>query len=146
MNDPYELQRFVDAQDQGGIYEAAIAELRRGRKTSHWMWFVFPQLQGLGLSAMARRYAISGVDEARAYLAHPVLGPRLRDSTTAVVAVPGRNVTDILGGIDAMKLCSSMTLFAEAAPHEEIFRQVLQRFYGGRSDPRTIEGLAGSAN
>src|SRR5438876_5495861 len=114
MDDPYDLERFVTAQNAGGTYERAIEELRRGRKTSHWMWFVFPQIAGLGQSPISRRFAIRSLDEARAYLAHPVLGPRLRDSTQAVLQHKGKAANDIFGGIDAIKLRSSMTLFALA--------------------------------
>jgi uncharacterized protein (DUF1810 family) len=140
-DDPYELQRFVDAQDDGGTHDAAVAELRRGRKTSHWMWFVFPQIAGLGHSPMARRFAITGIDEARAYLAHPVLGARLRAATETVLAVPDKSAGDILGEIDAAKLRSSMTLFVRAAPDDPTFGRVLDRFYEGRVDPLTIDRL-----
>ena len=101
MSDPYRLERFVAAQDQGGTYQQAVAELRRGRKTSHWMWFVFPQIAGLGLSAVSRQYAISGLDEARAYLAHPVLGPRLRECAAIVAGTEGRSAEAIFGPVDA---------------------------------------------
>src|SRR5215469_10826039 len=109
-DDPYELERFVAAQDAGGIYQRAVAELRAGLKRSHWMWFVFPQVAGLGFSAMARRYAINSLAEARAYLAHPVLGPRLADCARIVAATRGRSAAAIFGDVDAMKLRSSMTL------------------------------------
>src|SRR5919205_1458615 len=121
--DPFDLERFVQAQDQGGTYPAALQELRRGRKASHWMWFVFPQLAGLGSSPTARHYALASLDEARAYLAHPVLGPRLREAAGVVAASGGGSADEILGGIDAMKLRSSMTLFARAAPDEPVFAQ-----------------------
>jgi uncharacterized protein (DUF1810 family) len=134
-----DLDRFVQA--QAATYQQALAELRAGRKTSHWMWFVFPQIEGLGRSPTARHYAISGLEEARAYLAHPVLGPRLRESASALLGVPHRSAEDILGGIDALKLRSSMTLFARAAPDEEVFRTVLDRFYGGEPDPATERRL-----
>jgi uncharacterized protein (DUF1810 family) len=138
MDDPYDLARFVAAQDSGDTYARTTAELARGRKTSHWMWFVFPQIAGLGQSAMATRYAIGSLDEARAYLAHPVLGPRLIDCARLVTAAaPAATAVDILGGIDAMKLHSSMTLFARAAPDQPAFRQVLDRFFGGRFDAAT---------
>jgi uncharacterized protein (DUF1810 family) len=138
MSDPFELQRFVEAQDAGGTYERALAELRAGRKRTHWMWFVFPQLAGLGRSATAQRYAIGSLDEARAYLAHPLLGPRLRESTEALLAAPADlTAHDILGDIDALKLRSSMTLFMRAAPDEPLFQQVLDRFYGGAADEAT---------
>jgi uncharacterized protein (DUF1810 family) len=134
-----DLERFVQA--QAATYDAALAELRAGRKTSHWMWFVFPQIEGLGRSPTAQRYAISGLEEARAYLAHPVLGPRLRESAAALLDSPARSAEDVLGGIDALKLRSSMTLFARAAPDEELFRAVLDRFYGGEADPETERRL-----
>jgi uncharacterized protein (DUF1810 family) len=137
MSDPYDLQRFVDAQDRGGIYDRALAELRDGRKTSHWMWFVFPQVAGLGSSPMAQRYAISSLDEARAYLAHPVLGERLRESARALTGLDTRSPDEVLGGIDAMKLRSSMTLFMRAAPDEPLFAQVLDQYFGGAVDDAT---------
>jgi uncharacterized protein (DUF1810 family) len=135
--DPYDLSRFVAAQNSGGSYEQAVAELRRGAKTSHWMWFVFPQITGLGHSAIARRYAISSVAEARAYLAHPVLGPRLTECAQIVAGLTGRTADQILGGVDAMKLRSSMTLFLLADPDQPAFRQVLDRYYGGARDAAT---------
>ena len=131
----------MSAQDEGGTFERAMSELSAGRKTSHWMWFVFPQIAGLGHSPMARTYAISGLDEARAYLAHPLLGARLRRAAEAVLAAPGPSADQILGGIDAQKLCSSMTLFRRAAPDEEVFGQVLDRFFGGAADPATHQHL-----
>jgi uncharacterized protein (DUF1810 family) len=139
--DPSGLDRFVEAQDAGRTYEAALGELRRGRKTSHWMWFVFPQLAGLGRSSMAQAYALDSLDEARAYLAHPVLGPRLRECVAALLEHPDRSAEQVLGGIDALKLRSSMTLFARAAPGEPVFQQVLDAFYGGEPDARTDELL-----
>jgi uncharacterized protein (DUF1810 family) len=132
-----DLDRFVTAQDTEGSYEAAIDELRRGHKTSHWMWFVFPQIAGLGRSATSLRFAIHSLDEARAYLAHPVLGPRLRESAEAAMATPDRSAVDIFGGIDAQKLRSSMTLFLRAAPDEAVFAQVLDRFFDGIADRAT---------
>jgi uncharacterized protein (DUF1810 family) len=139
MDDPYALQRFVDAQDHGGAYGRALAELRRGRKASHWMWFVFPQLAGLGFSEMARRYAISGLGEARAYLEHPVLGARLREATDALLddGLAGLSADEVLGGIDAQKLRSSMTLFLRAAPHEPRWAQALARYFDGVADAVT---------
>ena len=119
----------MQAQDERGTYDAALAELRAGRKTSHWMWFVFPQLQGLGHSAMAVRYALDDVAEARAYLAHPVLGPRLRACAEALLALPTSDPVAVLGPVDALKLRSSMTVFAEAAPGDPLFPAVLSRFY-----------------
>lgn len=139
--DPHRLQRFVDAQDQGGIYQRALAELRAGRKTSHWIWFVFPQVAGLGRSPMAEEYAIFSLDEARAYLAHPVLGPRLRESAAALLPHAGTPPTAILGEIDAIKLRSSMTLFARADPNEPIFGEVLDVFYDGVPDPATERAI-----
>jgi uncharacterized protein (DUF1810 family) len=128
--DPDDLGRFVEAQDAGGTYARALAELRRGRKSSHWMWFVFPQLAGLGRSGTARHYAISGLDEARGYLAHPVLGPRLRECCGALLDLPGdTSVTDVLGPVDATKLRSSMTLFLRADPEETCCARVLQRYF-----------------
>jgi uncharacterized protein (DUF1810 family) len=135
-HDAHDLQRFVDAQNGGGTYDRALAELRAGRKTSHWMWFVFPQIAGLGQSEMSRRYAIASLEEARAYLEHPVLGPRLVECAEALLPHDGKSAEAILGGIDATKLRSSMTLFARAGDHQ-VFVQVLERFYEGRPDPAT---------
>ena len=143
MEDPYDLERFVIAQDSGGTYGHALAELRSGMKRSHWMWFVFPQLAGLGHSETARRYAISSLDEARAYYRHNVLGPRLREAAAAVAAVEGRSAVQIFGGIDARKLHSSMTLFRLAAPGEAVFGDVLDRYFEGRPDPATEQLLEG---
>ncbi len=135
-DDRHDLARFVAAQD--GAYERALAEVRRGRKTGHWMWFVFPQVAGLGSSPMAQRYAVRSLDEARAYLRHPVLGARLREITGAVLALPTDATTEaVFGGIDAVKLRSSMTLFARADPAETAFPAVLDRFYGGAADGAT---------
>jgi uncharacterized protein (DUF1810 family) len=136
---PFDLDRFVVA--QGGVYPGVVAELRAGRKTGHWMWFVFPQVAGLGMSETSRFYAIASLDEARAYLAHPVLGPRLRECAGIVAATEGRSAEAIFGGIDAVKLRSSMTLFRRAAPDEPAFAAVLDRFFGGAADPRTDELL-----
>jgi uncharacterized protein (DUF1810 family) len=135
--DPFDLQRFVRAQDGGGTYERALAELRRGAKVSHWMWFVFPQIAGLGQSAISRRYAISSLAEARAYLDHPVLGPRLTECAGVVAVLTGRTAEQIFGGIDALKLRSSMTLFLHAGPQQPAFQQVLDRYFGGVADPAT---------
>lgn len=135
--DPFDLQRFVRAQDEGGTHERALAELRRGSKVSHWMWFVFPQIAGLGQSAVSRRYAISALAEARAYLDHPVLGPRLAECAGVVAALSGRTAEQIFGGVDALKLRSSMTLFLHAGPQQPAFRQVLDRYFGGVPDPAT---------
>ena len=141
MDDPYDLRRFVAAQDAGRSYDQATAELRRGRKTSHWMWFVFPQITGLGQSPVSRMYAISGLAEAQAYLAHPVLGPRLVDCAAIVDGLSGRTAEQIFGGIDALKLRSSMTLFLRAAPDEPVFRQVLDQYFGGKADPATEQRI-----
>jgi len=135
----YDLDRFVTAQDRD--YESVVAELRRGRKSGHWIWFIFPQVAGLGHSSMSRHFAIGSLDEARAYLAHPVLGPRLRECARLVLAVEGRTVEEILGSIDAMKLRSSMTLFHRAAPDEPEFALVLDRYYDGGEDEATLARL-----
>jgi uncharacterized protein (DUF1810 family) len=134
-----DLDRFVDA--QRGVWPDALAELRAGRKTSHWMWFVFPQIAGLGSSPMARRYAFAGVAEARAYLAHPVLGPRLREATEAMLAHAGTAPEVILGGIDALKLRSSMTLFEAAADDPALFARCLDASYSGARDADTLARL-----
>jgi uncharacterized protein (DUF1810 family) len=131
----YDLDRFLLAQSD--VYDGVLVELRRGRKTSHWMWFVFPQMAGLGHSSTARRFAISSLDEAREYLAHPILGSRLRECAGLVSATGGRTAEQIFGEIDALKLRSSMTLFCRAAPDETVFRQVLERYYGGIADAAT---------
>ncbi len=136
-DDPYDLERFVIAQDAGGTYERAAAELRAGRKESHWMWFIFPQIAGLGFSQASRTYAISGLDEARAYLAHPVLGPRLVECATIVAALRGRTAEQIFGELDAQKLCSSVTLFRRADPDQPAFGQVLEQYFGGVPDAAT---------
>ncbi len=133
----------MTAQDQGGTYAQAVAELRRGRKTSHWMWFVFPQIAGLGSSPTSRHFAISSLAEARAYLSHPVLGPRLLESSQLVAETEGHSATDIFGGIDAQKLRSSMTLFTRADPARPVFRRVLDRYFDGQSDPVTDQLLEG---
>jgi uncharacterized protein (DUF1810 family) len=143
MNDEFELERFVSAQDRGGTYAAAVSELRAGRKTSHWMWFVFPQIGGLGQSAMARTYAISSLAEAREYLAHPVLGPRLVECCEILLSLGGRRAEDVFGSIDAMKLRSSMTLFARAAPDNPIFERVLAGYFDGVADDATDARLPG---
>ncbi|MDR3468700.1 MAG: DUF1810 domain-containing protein [Xanthobacteraceae bacterium] len=137
--DPHELQRFVDA--QAGVYARVTDELRAGRKQSHWMWFIFPQAEGLGFSAMAQRYAIGSRQEAEAYLAHPVLRPRLVECTRLVCAARGRAIGDILGSPDDMKFRSSMTLF-EAVSHDPVFGAALDQFYGGRRDQATRDILA----
>jgi uncharacterized protein (DUF1810 family) len=135
-----DLERFVQAQDSGGTYQRAVAELRSGRKTTHWMWFIFPQIAGLGRSATAQAYAISDLAEAQAYLAHPILGPRLIECAEIVAAQQGRSAEQIFGGIDAIKLRSSMTLFAHAAPDQTIFQQVIDQYYDGQ-DPETVRRL-----
>ena len=140
MEDPYHLQRFVDAQQ--GVYETARAELAAGDKRSHWMWFIFPQIDGLGFSSMAQRYAISGLEEARAYLAHPVLGPRFRECTALVNAVQGRTLGQIFGSPDDMKFHSSVTLFAHAANDTSSeFQTALTKYFKGREDAATISRL-----
>jgi uncharacterized protein (DUF1810 family) len=140
MSDPFDLQRFVDAQDSGGTYRQALAELRAGAKRSHWMWFVFPQLEGLGRSAMAQRYAISGPAEARAHLAHPVLGRRLLECARALTGLDGADPVAVFGAVDAQKLHSSMTLFA-AVSDEPVFGAVLDQYFGGVPDPGTTARL-----
>jgi uncharacterized protein (DUF1810 family) len=136
-----DLDRFASA--QLGSYDGALGELLRGRKTGHWMWFIFPQIAGLGRSEMSRRYGIGSLGEAQAYLAHPVLGPRLRECAAALLSVSGRSAEEILGQIDAVKLRSSMTLFHRAAPDEAVFREVLERYYSGVPDPATDAILGG---
>lgn len=140
MTDIYDLGRFVAAQE--GVYPRALAELRAGDKRSHWMWFIFPQIAGLGASPMARRYAIGSLAEAEAYAAHPVLGARLRACTAAVNAVAGRSAHAIFGAPDDLKFRSSMTLFARAAPGEPLFADALARYFDGAPDPRTLAKLA----
>ena len=132
---PFDLERFVEG--QRGSYDDALGELRAGHKRRHWMWWVFPQLAGLGRSEMARHYGIASLDQARAYLAHPVLGPRLLECVVAVLAAPGASAESMLGAVDAMKLQSSMTLFHRAAPDEPLFAEALDRFYAGVPDDRT---------
>jgi uncharacterized protein (DUF1810 family) len=141
MNDAHRLRRFEVAQDEGQTYEAAVAELRAGRKASHWMWFVFPQISGLGQSSMSRAYAISSLAEAEAYLEHPVLGPRLIECTRVLTELTGRTAEEIFGTIDAMKLRSSMTLFSRAAPDNALFRHVLNDYFGGVTDEATESRL-----
>ena len=139
--DPLGLTRFVQA--QATCYPQALAEIRAGQTQSHWMWFVFPQLAGLGTSAAAHHYGIQSLAEARAYLAHPVLGARLHEIAAAALAVPGRSARDILGWPDELKLRSCATLFAQVAAPGSVFQQLLQRFYGGEADARTLALLAG---
>jgi uncharacterized protein (DUF1810 family) len=138
MTDPFDLQRFVDAQH--GTYEQACAELAAGCKRSHWMWFVFPQLKGLGRSATAQHYGIASKAEAQAYWAHPLLGPRLKECTGLVLAVDGRSAQQIFGPPDDLKFRSCMTLFAQATG-EPVFTRALQKYFDGEADPRTIELL-----
>jgi len=139
MTTDFNLERFVDAQI--GVYDTALAELRAGHKRTHWMWFIFPQIEGLGHSAMAQRYAIRSADEAAAYLAHPVLGPRLRACAAAVASHHDRGVDEIFGHPDNLKFHSSMTLFADIAPDEAIFQTCLDQFFDGRPDPATLGRL-----
>ena len=137
--DPFELHRFVDAQDR--VYDQVLAELRAGAKRSHWIWFIFPQLAALGSSSTAKRFGIPSLAEAQAYLAHPVLGPRLRECARLVLAIEGRTVEDIFGWPDNLKVRSSMTLFSAATDDDADFVAVLDRFYGGERDTRTLELL-----
>jgi uncharacterized protein (DUF1810 family) len=136
MSDPFNLQRFLDAQQP--VFDSVCAELRAGRKRSHWMWFIFPQLGGLGSSEMARRFAISSLQEARAYLAHPVLGARLIECSRLVAAIDGRSIEAIFGYPDYLKFHSSMTLFAQAASDKPAFGECLQKYFHGQPDPATL--------
>jgi uncharacterized protein (DUF1810 family) len=140
--DPFDLKRFVDA--QAPVYRSVMDELRDGRKRSHWMWFVFPQLRGLGSSPMAARYAISSLDEARAYLRHDLLGPRLHECSQLVNQVQGRSIVQIFGSPDDLKLCSSMTLFARATDDNQDFVALLNKYYDGQEDQLTVARLTGS--
>lgn len=139
MDDRFQLQRFVDAQQP--VYETVLGELRAGHKLTHWMWFIFPQIAGLGHSMMAVRFALSSLDEAAAYLAHPVLGQRLRECSAIVADTRGHSIGEIFGYPDDMKFRSSMTLFALAAPEEPIFAVCLQSYFGGEPDPQTLARL-----
>ena len=139
MPDSHNLQRFVDAQN--GVYDRALAELQAGQKQSHWMWFIFPQLAKLGRSDMAKRYGITGLGEARAYLHHPLLGERLENCSAALLMWQNRTAREILGSPDDMKLRSSMSLFITADPQRAVFQQVLDAFFEGEPDPRTREIL-----
>ena len=142
LRDRFDLERFVSAQNADRTYERAVAELRDGRKRTHWMWFVYPQIAGLGQSATSQRYAIASLEEARAYRQHPVLGPRLVECARIIAATAGdRSVRQILGGIDAQKLHSSMTLFAQAEPEDRAFAAVLDRFFDGTLDRATLDLL-----
>jgi len=135
------LRRFESTQDSGGTYRTAVSELCLGRKVGHWMWYMFPQIAGLGVSATSQKYAISSLQEAQAYLAHPVLGPRLLDCARIVAALDGPTATEIFGSVDAMKLRSSMTLFGRAAPDETVFQQVLEKYFDGLPDEATLARL-----
>jgi uncharacterized protein (DUF1810 family) len=139
VDDPYQLARFVSAQQ--GTYDQAVAELRRGRKTGHWIWYVFPQLAGLGMSPTSQRYAIGSLDEARAYLEHPVLGPRLIQAASVLLGNTESTAEQLLGELDAMKVRSSMTLFQRAQPDEPVFGRVLDRFFEGIPDAETLRRL-----
>lgn len=134
------IQRFLDA--QRADYPAALAEITAGRKHSHWMWYIFPQVQGMGYSEMAHRYGITGAAEAAAYLAHPVLGQRLLEISRALLALPGSNATAVMGSPDDLKLRSSMTLFAQVPGADEVFQAVLDKFFGGAADARTLQLLS----
>ncbi|HEY2715086.1 MAG TPA: DUF1810 domain-containing protein [Solirubrobacterales bacterium] len=134
----FDLKRFVIAQADGGTYQRALAELRAGRKASHWMWFVFPQIDGLGRSPTARAFAIFSLAEARAYLEHELLGPRLRECADALLGLEGDDPVAVMGPIDAVKLRSSMTLFARADPEDDRFSEVLRRYYSGEEDEATL--------
>jgi len=136
VSDPYNLQRFVDAQDR--VFDGVCAELREGRKRGHWMWFIFPQIKGLGRSHLASKYAIDSSEEAAAYLEHPVLGPRLRECTRLVNLVGGRSIEEIFGYPDDMKFRSSMTLFAHASSDNQVFLDALAKYFGGESDHLTL--------
>lgn len=140
MNDPYRLSRFIEAQEP--VYETVLRELEHGRKKSHWMWFIFPQIGGLGHSPTALRFAISSLDEARAYLTHPLLGSRLIQCTRTINAVRNRTAHQIFGSPDDMKLLSSMTLFRQAADDPEPFETAIERYFGGKADPLTLDILA----
>ncbi|HOG29730.1 MAG TPA: DUF1810 domain-containing protein [Vicinamibacterales bacterium] len=140
MHDPYNLSRFVRAQEDD--YPKALSELRRGRKRTHWMWFIFPQIEGLGDSPTSREYSIKSLAEARAYLAHPVLGPRLIECAEAVLGVEGRSAAEILGFPDDLKLRSSATLFARVAPSGSVFESILQKYFAGGPDAATLRLLA----
>ena len=139
MTDAFQLRRFLDAQEP--VFADVVAELRAGRKSSHWMWFIFPQIEGLGHSSTARYFAIHSLDEAKAYLAHPILGPRLRECTRLVNAVEGRAASQIFGYPDDLKFCSSMTLFARATDDNAEFVEAIHKYFAGEFDPGTLERL-----
>jgi uncharacterized protein (DUF1810 family) len=140
MNDPFDLQRFIEAQES--VYDRVLTELRQGRKTSHWMWFVFPQIEGLGHSAMARRFSIRSLEEARAYLNHPLLGTRLVECTRLICQVKGKAIHEILGSPDDLKFRSSMTLFGRASSDPEVFQAALVKFFESEPDPQTLKRIA----
>lgn len=137
--DPYNLNRFVQAQNT--VYEGVLSELKNGAKVSHWMWFIFPQIKGLGRSPISIEFAISSLDEARAYLNHPVLGPRLKECTQLVLSTRSRSIEQILGSPDDMKFRSSMTLFAQVSPEDDIFAEALKKYFGGAPDQLTLDRL-----
>jgi uncharacterized protein (DUF1810 family) len=139
MSDPFHLQRFLDA--QAGVFDAVLEELQAGRKRSHWMWFVFPQIEGLGYSSMAQKFAISGLKEAEAYIAHPTLGPRLRECTRLANLAAGHSIAEIFGPPDHLKFRSCMTLFLHATPHNEVFQEALDTYFGGQPDRMTLDRL-----
>src|SRR3954452_19937223 len=143
-SDPYQLERFVQAQDDD--YERALSEIRRGRKQSHWMWYVFPQYDGLGISATSRHYAVKSAAEARAFLAHPLLGPRLLECAEAVLGVDGRTAADIFGYPDNLKLQSCATLFASVSPADSVFRRLIEKYFDSEADARTLRLIADRAH
>lgn len=142
--DPYDLNRFVQAHEDD--YERALSEIKSGRKRSHWMWYIFPQFDGLGFSTMSKRYSIKSVAEAKAYLSHPILGPRLTECVEAVLSVEGRSAYEIFGSPDDMKLRSCATLFASVSPKSSIFDQLLEKFFQGKRDDKTLRLLNVSSN
>lgn len=143
MRDAVSLNRFLDAQNRNGMFELALSELRAGRKTSHWIWYVFPQIAGLGMSEMSVFYSIADINEAKNFLAHPVLGKRLHEAAKALLGCGRTNAAEILGSLDALKVWSSMTLFLQAAPDDKVFKDVLNMFYDGKPDGNTLAILKG---
>jgi uncharacterized protein (DUF1810 family) len=143
MEDPYRLDRFIDAQNDSGEYQSVVSELQNGRKLGHWMWYIFPQVRGLGRSWMSHKYAIASLAEARAYLEHPLLGPRLLECTRLLLRIEDQRASDIFGSLDAMKLRSCMTLFSRADPRQATFRQVLDKYFQGAEDQETVRLLGG---
>ena len=139
MTDPFNLERFLDA--QAPVYDQVRRELKVGRKQSHWMWFIFPQIAGLGQSPMSVRFAIASLDEAKAYFAHPVLVARLRECAGLTLDVEGKTASEIFGSIDEMKFRSSLTLFARAAPEDDLFERCIDKYFAGASDPATLANL-----